>query len=223
MHVVTRRIILYICILFLSACGVKTFQLIEPPSSSNNPNISNGSVIDSPELRNSVTFIARNISGFSNSGTEVFYRIYTSQEDLQNDAKSINSANKEYSENGYKKLISLGYKEITSKSTGVNPLIDENGGNVTIFLSTTDSESANVSGINEVPLRYNRLPFNFDSSKTDSKVPSSNDSDFNFNSDSTSHYFVNLYAVSTGSDIASGNFGTHSELLSLGFLYYEAK
>ena len=160
---------------------------------------------------------------FLNPGTEVFYRIYTSQEDLQNDAKSINSANKEYSENGYKKLISLGYKEITSKSTGVNPLIDENGGNVTIFLSTTDSESANVSGINEVPLRYNRLPFNFDSSKTDSKVPSSNDSDFNFNSDSTSHYFVNLYAVSTGSDIASGNFGTHSELLSLGFLYYEAK
>ena len=229
MHAVFRKkIILFISVFFLTACGIKVLQLIDPPTNSINPNIANGSQIDEPEIINKITFTAANLNAtsFINPGTDIFYRIYTSQEDLQHDANLINNANSEDSENGYHKLISLDYKEMRSTDFDENPLVDKNGGTVTITLANKDGESASISANSHIPLRYNGQYFNFNSTymsdSSNYEIPQDGDSDLKNNSLSITHYYVNLYAASTGMDTTIFK-PVYSQLLSLGFLCYEAK
>ncbi len=222
------EIILFIVPIFiLSACGIKVFQSIDPPINANNPNIANGNEITSPELLNKFSFTAQDLSSLLNPGTDVYYRIYKSQTDLQKDAKIINDANIEDTENGAQKLFSLNYQKILSNTTGRgNPLINENGGTIEITLANLDSDRAFISVMNTIPLRYNNKYFNFDTEYNKGNdsyaIPRSGDSDFQDSSSSSGYYFVNLYAVSTGMDTTIYK-PIYSELLSLGFLYYEAK
>lgn len=213
-----------ISLIFFTACGIKVLQLIDPPVNANPPNVANGSIQNSLTESNIVTFLAADLSStmFINPGTEVYYRIYSNQEDLQRDAKLVNDVNIEDSENGFNKLLSLQYKKMNSTAGGENPLINANGGNVSITLARNDTTAPVISPTGELPKRstgdFFYLFSSFEPDNLNYPRPKSGDSDFE--GTGGGDYFVNLYAVSTGMDSTTYK-PTYSQVLSLGFLYYE--
>ncbi len=224
-----RNIVVFFTVFMLSSCGLKTFYSIDPPRNADPPNIANGDIVSIPTQEREFSFTAQDLTAafFTSSGTDVYYRIYTDQEDLQSDASQIDDANDDDNNNGYKQIISLGYKKLKSTRGGENPLIDTSGGRIIIqpaddtikgaFLSV----SGTVSGF--VPLRFNEDFFNFNDTYNpdddDYALPTSGDDDYEEGATIDS-YFLNAYAVSVGQDITTFN-QVQSEILSLGFIAYD--
>ncbi len=223
-----KFVIFILLLTFFPSCGLNTFYKIDPPANAEISNLANGDLVTTLNLSDKFEFSARDLSTsvFIDPGTSVYYRIYNNQEELQNDAEAIDDANDDDTENGYKKLLTLNYKEIKTTRGGENPLVDRFGGRVVIsFSNKDDSASISVSGVSTgfKPLRYNDKFFNFDDTyEVDDErydVPVDNDDDYEYNSDADVHMYVNAYAVSNGMDSTTFNL-VHSELLSLGFTAY---
>ncbi len=222
-----KHFLLVISALLFTSCGLRTFYLIDPPINANAPNPSDGDNVEFPILTDEFSFTARNLSNsaFISPGTDVYYRIYASQSDLQNDAERINDANDEDTNNGFKQLESLGYEKLDSTLGGENSLIDDVGGEVTIHLNSTNGAEIFVSGSSKgQPKRWNNTFFNFDSSyNTDDDeydIPANGDDDFEYDNN-INYFYVNAYAVSIGMDSTSF-VAVQSEVLPLGFTAYEA-
>ncbi len=213
----------------LTSCGLKTFYLIEPPYNAETANPADGTLVSTPYLTNEFIFTARNLttSTFISPGTDIYYRIYASQEDLQIDAKRINDANDEDSNSGFKQLESLGYKRLTSSLGGENTLINSAGGRIRVRLADSNNDaSIEVSGVFiGKPIRWNGHYFNFDSTYNseddDYAIPVESDEDYKAGSES-GYMYVNAYAVSSGMDTTTF-VAVQSELLSLGFTAHELK
>ncbi len=215
--------------LLLTSCGLKTFYVIDPPLNASPPNPADGDIINSLVLSNSFSFLSRDLSSstFINPGTEIYYRIYQDQEDLQSDAIKINDANDEDTNNGYKQIISLNYKKLESTRGGENPFVPSSGGVTTVILTDKGLEVSNIfiSGVSTgtKPTRWNDSFFNFDDTyevdNSDYNIPKDGDADFESGSGET-YQFVNAYAFSTGMDSSTFT-PVQSEILSLGFLAYE--
>ncbi len=232
------KIILIILVLLCTACGIKIYIQIDPPTNAHPTNLADGTEVD-PTLINNFSFTSADVTNLVSSGTDIYYRIYTNQEDLQKDANIIKAANIEDSTQGYNKLVFLKYERMLTLEKGrvPDPIIGNEKRTVTVILASNNFEDAKITTTIgstttvATPIRNNGKYFNFDSgfnSSADYKPPNNNDSDVFVpevgdveNGDSNSHYFVNLYAVSVGSDQTSTWIQTQSQLLSLGFLYYE--
>ncbi len=200
---------------------------LKSPINADRQNHSDGDYVLNPQISNSFIFTARDLSGtpFINAGTEVFYRIYANQVDLQIDSERINDSNDENTNSGFRQLDSLGYKKMESTAGGQAPLISSDGGSVVITLSNTNSESAGIIPSGTVPQRWDNSYFNFDPDNVRNRdeyaLATYGDADFE-SASSTDYQYVNAYAVSTGLDPTSYT-PVQSELLSLGFLYYDVK
>ncbi len=230
-HVIYILVLLCLCF----SCGLRTFYLIDPPINAEAPNPSDGDVISSPNDSNILfTFSARDLTSsvFINPGTDVYYRMYSSQDDLQSDAEKINDANDEDTNNGFKQLDTLGYKKLNILNGGENSLIDASGGRVIIQLidNTFSDAYIRVSGSKiGTPIRYTNDYFNFDSTYPNNpsvndeyELPKIGDSDFKSSSSSFEYVYVNAYAVSTGMDSSTFS-AVQSEVLPLGFTAHEIK
>ncbi len=225
-----RKIVfVFFTLLMLSSCGLKTFYKIDPPQNADPPNTANGDIVSSPTQEREFAFTAQDLTAafFTSSGTDVYYRIYTEQEDLQADASQVDDANDDDNNNGYKQIISLGYKKLKSTRGGENPLIDTSGGRIIIqpaddtLKDAFVSVSGSVSGF--IPLRFNEGYFNFNdtynSDDDDYSLPTSGDDDYDEGA-TVESYFLNAYAVSVGMDISTFS-QVQSEILSLGFIAYD--
>ncbi len=220
--------ITYVLFSLLSlSCGLKIFYAIDPPVSAQRPNQADGEVLSSiviSENEQVFQFVAQDLSTslFLNPGTDIYYRIYSNQIDLQDDAKIINDANDEDTNNGWKELINLNYKKIKSNENTTR-LIDQFGGRITMRLSDTESQTSFIQPGTSIPLRNDDEFFHFDTELHQSdeayQLPQEGDSDFDFKSGS-SYFFVNAYAVSVGMDSSTFQ-EVQSEILSLGFTAYE--
>ncbi len=216
--------ILFSHVLLLS-CGLNTFYAINPPINAQRINQADGTILEVLAQPNDQVFIffARDLTAlpFLSSGTEVYYRIYSSQEDLQNDASRINDANDDDTNNGWKELENLQYKKIRGDGSSVR-LIDAAGGNVRIRLSDTDIEPAFIQPSSQIPRRDNNEFFHFDKTlnigDSDYELVQDGDSDYESSGDE-GFWYVNAYAVSMGMDSSTFQ-EVQSEVLSLGFTAY---
>lgn len=216
-------------LLFLSSCGLEVYYDIDPPRSATRPNEADGSTTTSIEddaLLQEFEFTAANVSDFISPGTAVYYRIYNNIDDLQSDARQINNANTENTSNGFTKLESLDYKEMTS-STKPSPIIGGNGGRVLIRLITSGEYPVGIS-VNgtflAIPQRNDGVPFSFDpstASNPENILPKPGDQDYKDSGtdDGENFWYVNAYAVSTGMNTTTVS-PVRSEVLSLGFTAY---
>ncbi len=223
-----RKFYFFCLIIILNfSCGLKTFYDISPPMNAIPPNDADGGIVIIPTNIFEFTFTARDLStsSFSGAGTDVYYRIYDNQEDLLNDGKSIYNANDDDTNNGFKVLDTLGYKELQTSVGGKNALIPSTGGRVIIRLDVNDGLNISVSGTSiGDPLRWNNKYFNFDPESNiddiDYALPEEGDDDFEDSDNKDDYYYVNAYAVSIGYDSTTFE-PIQSELLSLGFIAYE--
>lgn len=217
-------------VLFLSSCGLEVYSSVDPPKNADTPNPADGSTldnfVDSPESQE-FEFTAVDLAGdgFITPGTDVYYRIYNNINDLQSDAKRINSANTENTNNAFTVLDNLKYEPMSSDPIA-QPLIKTDGRVIIRLVSSADSFNAGISvGTRSIPipLRYDGEKFNFDPS-TDATVsntlPKDGDQDYDGDQDDGQSYlYVNAYAVSTGLNTTFTP--VLSELLSLGFIAYK--
>jgi hypothetical protein len=150
---------------------------------------------------------------------------------MESDISSISGRNTEYSEDGYRRMTELGYKEMRS-STGDTPIIRKVTSSRTIRVRLCsegtypaaiydETNDPTLSAPISVPLRIDTIStadgnasFNFNPNYK----PNSDDSDTKAKSgdQSNSTWYVNLYAVSVGRDLS---FAQHySSVLHLGNL-----
>ncbi len=217
--------------LFFFACGIPVYYVIEPPQADHIPTADTGDISEKY-----FSFICPYSSSTNNSeflllGTEIYYRIYDTRSDMESDISSISGRNTEYSEDGYRRMTELGYKEMRS-STGDTPIIRKVTSSRTIRVRLCsegtypaaiydETNDPTLSAPISVPLRIDTIStaggnasFNFNSNYK----PSSDDSDTKAKSGDQSNntWYVNLYAVSVGRDLS---FAQHySSVLHLGNL-----
>lgn len=116
-----KSIIIYFLIisLFLCSCGLYEYgtDMLYPPYDSayrtgeNAPDtrdffFSTADVYDGGQLS------SPNNQNLNYRGTSIYYKIYNSESAMNSERSSISSSNSEFSSNGAKKLISLGYKQL---------------------------------------------------------------------------------------------------------------
>lgn len=214
--------------LFFFACGIPVYYVIEPPQTEHIP------TADTEDASQKYfSFTCPYSSSTDNSeflllGTAIYYKIYDTRSDMESDITNISGRNTEYSEDGYRRMTELGYKEMKS-STGDTPIIRKITSSRTIqvrLCSEGDYSAAIYDETNaqqlSVPLRIDTIStasgdksFNF----TTNYKPSSDDSDAKIRSEEPDYngpWYINLYAVSVGRDLS---FAQHySSVLHLGSL-----
>lgn len=215
------------CLLFF-ACGIPVYFVIEPPSSTHSINYE---ITD--DSYKYMQFLARfsasgESSDFLIDGTEIYYRIFNNEEDLTKEISAVNSANTEYTENGFRKIQDkyLRLKGYASNPADATDILIKNLSNSdrTISLRISDSEqySASVKEGDDsngtllwIPARTGTGgsygSFNF----TSSYYPKTGDDDFqDSSSPEDGVWYVNLYAVTFGHD--NNYIYQYSQLLHLG-------
>ena len=216
--------------LFFFACGIPVYYVIEPPQTEHIP------TADTEDASQKYfSFTCPYSSSTDNSeflllGTAIYYKIYDTRSDMESDITNISGRNTEYSEDGYRRMTELGYRELKS-STADTPIIrkitssrtirvrlcSEGGYSAAIYDETNDPT---LSVPLSVPLRIDTIStaggdksFNF----TTNYKPSSDDSDAKIRSEELDYngpWYINLYAVSVGRDLS---FAQHySSVLHLG-------
>lgn len=210
--------------LLMGSCGLDLYYVLEPVQDVT-------ACDDTHDALNRYFSFVTNESPNENSGifvgTSVFYKIYDSKTALTSDATSISNANTtEYSENGYTKMVSLGYKQM-ALSTNADPLVECEyiDRNVKIRLFTEGTYYAGVQvanvyvmdgEVNAIPLRSNGTTFDFFPNKDaeytskdgkytkvgdkqyENATPSSASDDVKVTLSSTETWYVNAYVVSVG-------------------------
>jgi hypothetical protein len=170
------------------------------------------------------------------AGTQVFYRIYANLDTMTRERASIQNANTTDTQDGYNRIVSLGYQEMDTSNhdpyltSGSGDLIrirlfDEN------FTESTSWKAGVYKGKNantetnalSVPLR--RYPYgkgfsflyNTSDGQNKNPRPASGDSDYNATGGGSGDaWYVNAYAVSVGQDASFTIY--HSALADLGFI-----
>lgn len=214
--------------LFFFACGIPVYYVIEPPQADHIPTADTGDI-----SQRYFSFICPYSSSTDNSefllqGTEIYYKIYDTRSDMDSDISNISGRNTEYSEDGYRRMTELGYKEMRS-STGDTPIIRKitSTRTIRVRLSTEGAYSAEIYDETNnqrlsVPMRIDTISTaggNKSFTFTSNYKPSPDDSDTRIRSTEDSNngpWYINLYAVSVGRDLS---FAQHySSVLHLGNL-----
>lgn len=186
---------LFLCSLFTS-CGMEHFYLIEPPEALTQPAESVDSHICVFQTKDAANAVYTDLNMY---GTFLYYRIYGSLTTMISEKDYILSVNAEYSENGYNRMKSYGYQEMTPKI----PFGSSNK-TVTVRLVSELSYNAGVSytesGVSgEISLAAPRrsgssASFTF----TSAYKPDSDAIDVKGVSSDTTCWYVPLFAVSYG-------------------------
>ena len=214
-----------IACLFFFACGIPVYYVIEPPQAEHIPTYET----DDASGRY-FSFICPYSSSSENSeftlyGTDVYYRIYNSLDDMNSDISSISNRNSEYSDSGYLKMIELNYQSLWLAS-GASPVISKSTAARTmeLRLCTEGQYSASLydktnNVLISTPFRKGigssgsgNMSFDF----TSSYYPVSTDSDTKIREETQNNgeWYVNLYAVTVGRDSSLAS--QYSSLLHLG-------
>jgi len=181
--------------LFLCSCGMEHFYLIEPPEALTQPAESIDSHICVFQTKDSANSVYTDLNMF---GTSLYYRIYGSLTTMISEKDYILAVNSEYSENGFNRMKSYGYQEMTPKipfgssnKTVTIRLASELS--YTAGVSYTDSNAGTVSL--SAPVRSGGTgSFTF----TAQYKPASDDVDTKGVSSDTTCWYVPLFAVSYG-------------------------
>ena len=211
-----------------ASCGLETFYEINPPENAVPQNPADGTTVntqtDTSETRK-FEFSSVQNNGFIAPGTEVYYRIYNSQEVLQKDAAQINAVNKDNSTDGFYKLQSLNYRRM--RTSAGNDMLIEGRHRVVIRLVTEGGALPYNLGVfydgssTPVPLldprRYGDKSFYFGDEAE--QLPKNSDGDFTVSSIPGEYWFVNAYAVSVGLNPSTWARSV-SKVLPLGFLAF---
>lgn len=209
------------------SCGLPVYYTLEPPTPDTLPNTDPASRYFSFK-----TADEKNADMDIYLGVNVYYKIYNDSATLNTDINSIHTSNVEYSDNGMRRLLNLGYNELFLKKNIDNTndsLIPLNGTDrsVKIRLFKEGFNDLYLPGvsINDVPIPGS-IPVRavvykeFDFFRNDTFSPGQNDSDVKYTSTAgIDVWYVNAYAVSIGRDT---NFRTnYSSVLHLGFITIE--
>ncbi|MGP1588084.1 MAG: hypothetical protein ACTTHG_07075 [Treponemataceae bacterium] len=127
-NVLTEFIFTIFFLIFLSACGIDTYYILHAPIDAVRPYDNSANRVFSFKTNDT-----QNISMSIFLGTNVFYKIYDNKSTCESEALSISNANKQYSDAGYKKIESLGYKQLKI-STNKDPLIEKDGTNRSVLI-----------------------------------------------------------------------------------------
>ena len=222
---------LFFVVLLCSACGLETFYRMEPPRDAVPQNAADGVVhlppVSTDESRKFEFTSVQNAS-FIASGTEIYYRIYNSITELQQDAKAINAVNADLKVDGFYKLQSLNYRRLRiEKNSKKQELLIEGNHRVVLRLTDDGGFSAGLlyDGVPaagfSLPLRSTDAPFYFDAAASEHlKNPQTGDADFKNSGSPDTFWYVNAYAVSVGL-LSSTWTRSVSAVLPLGFLTFE--
>lgn len=161
-------------------------------------------------------------------GTDIYYKIYNSKTDCQNDIQSITSINAEFSHAGFNRLQALGYAKLSANPTlpsASDVLLDQYASNYEVSIRLFDEGEGNSFpagfffkdenlSTNSKPFRANGGSFDF---QNDNQPKEDVDPDYKHNENSQDEsYFVTAFAVSIGRD---GFFQPYySSLLHLGVI-----
>ena len=221
-------ILILLSFFLLFSCGLDVYYIIEPPMNTTGLN----ATPENPSQDNAYLFSFTTADSKNTNpslvgevkllGTDVYYRIYNNLLALQSDMNSISTANTEYTENGFNKLVSLEFMKLSSSNIS-DPLIkkskDNKDENVEIRLFEIIPYKSEINVDNNIigePLRYNgdafQLP-NYDEEMTGLDVDISSDSN---SLTETPVYYVLMYAVSVGSINLSQR--VYSSLAPLGYI-----
>lgn len=214
-------------ILFNISCGLDTFYVIDPPySGSNKPSEdenSSGTSLGYAERYFSFQTNEKNVSGFTFSGTDVYYKIYKSSSVMKSELSNINSLTA--TSNASDKLIHTykyqKLKALIKNFENSSVLIPSENRNRTVVIRLTDYSSGSdfaskilVDGNNPynslvrvVPVRYqSNRTFNFGRNGENDVVPANdNEADGNLDvnmsgSSSDFRWYVAMFAVGVGVD-----------------------
>lgn len=229
MTVVRKRICVSVftllACLFFFACGIPVYYVIEPPQADSIPTYDT----DEPSRRYFGFFCPYTSSSenseFSLAGTEIYYRIYSSLEDMNADISNISRSNAEYSENGYRRMVELNYQALWS-STGDSPIVKKitSPRIIRVRLCTEGDYSAEIydeTNSTRISIPYRKGTGNTGSGNmsfdfTSGYHPEQNDLDTKANESSQNNgeWFINMYAVSVGRDSSLSQH--YSSLLHMG-------
>ena len=232
---VIKKLFLSIFALFvlfsLTTCGLDTYSIVPAPTS-----VIHEPVYTSADYAaNYFSFTAptvgeNDVPNLRFLGTAVYYRIYANSSTMLSRQSSISAVNtaSDYSA-AATKMIGYGYQQLNTSLGNVQPLINADGGVVTIRLTNYGDEDnpnneyrAQISVLNRVPRRAIGTTKTFDfgrnaNPKYNSEynaLPASGDEDFESGTVSDNKYYVDMYAVCLGRDSTYTIF--YSNVLHLG-------
>lgn len=208
--------------LFLCSCGLDVFYYLDPPYDAVTP--TEDPVYHMYQFRTADT---QNDSVEFYKGTQIYYRIYSNVNTLNSHTSSINTVNKDYSDAGFNRILSYGYKPMKSDQNETLFLPNSNS-NSLIKIRLTNEGVGYDAGIfkNEtniaIPNRYDstindKSIFDFDDESEYENIPVETDLDYEYVAGAT-EWYVNAYAVSMGIDSSYSSF--YSKVLHLGYLKF---
>ncbi len=214
---------LFLCFFFFS-CGLEVFSLIQPPSDAVPPS---EDTAEGKKCEFTTADGADLFGDIDQYGTAVFYRIYNNKSKLESDNNLIKSANSEYSENGYNKMSSLNYYEM-SLNNGNKPVFVKSGNtNLKAVIRLVDAgdyqvglyKGTSINNLDKTGIPCRGIGGNTPFSEFQNLWGDGNnvDPDVNFDSQSgTDVWYVNMYATTYG--INTSLTSVYSSLLYLGYL-----
>jgi len=211
--------------LFFFACGIPVYYVIEPPVAENIP------TVDTDDIsKKYFSFICPYNNSSENSeftlyGTDIYYKIYNSLDDMNTEISRINSRNSEYSSSGFETIRELNYQTLWLAS-GASPVVPKTTASRTVRLRLCsdvgyDPELYDVTNDTLISIPYRKGTGNTGSGNmsfdfTSNYYPVSTDSDTKIIEDIQNGgvWYVNLYAVTVGRDASLAS--QYSSLLFLG-------
>lgn len=232
---------LFILSFSLLSCGLETITYLDEPSGTiNSPTAESGYDLRYFQFETAKKGEAQ----VENFGTAVYYKIYNNTTTILSNLSTIDSLNNSTNETAAatKVIEELNYKPLGTSAGTHNPLIEnDNSIKVTIRLTNYHEEIGNnniakiegIGGDTWIPLRYgNRWTFDFGRNDDDKMaqglandvknvLPKEGDEDViygTFTDDTKKIWYVDMYAVTTGSS-TDGNFTQYySKVLHLGYV-----
>ena len=208
-----------------SGCGLDVFYFIDSPVQfGNKPDLDN-TAVDAKVFQFN-TKEGLGTAGFSITGTDVYYKIYTNKTDWKSESDSLKQLSESNSVNAADKLISptygYGYQTLKIDGKNDNVLIPFTGSSKNVRIRLTSyfdmpdySSKVEMNDVNSgVPVRFNGKSFDFSRLGVRDK-PSLGDADIKGTSLPTDNkWYVCLFAVSRGHDAAYTNY--YSNIIYLG-------
>jgi hypothetical protein len=201
-------------LLFFSACGLDTFYYLNPPVSMTF--IDEASSVSNDPTKQFVSFKTASNTDSADvfQGTSVYYKIFNSTSQLLSNKTSIENIDSEYTNQGIERLISWGYKPLTTDKVTTANLVPAGGVklvSIRLYNQTPDGKgnyeypaAVEIDGQNiGVPERsVENKTFSFSTTAESNSIyslPLEGQEDVNFSASAgTTTWYVALYAVSTG-------------------------
>lgn len=228
-------------LILFSSCGLDTFYVLKAPVDYEvRPLLSN-----EDGSQNYVEFYTREAdqdlpADFNFKGTLVYYKIYGNKTTVESDILKIDSYNNDSSYGkAYSEMTGKGYQELRIAGNDSSYIINDTSVNKKVTIRLTDFNTyQEIGGVSDpiyepylkindvfqgVPRRVvDDLSFNFgrEGKEDFSKVPNSDNIDFDKTNPSDGIYYVNMYAVAYGFDVSTIKY--YSNLLYLGTIKVNA-